>query len=87
MKTQMKTTSVALILATGMVIGGCAATAGAAWAERQPAMHTALDHLKAAEKALMVGTTDKGGHRVKALNHTRSAIKQTNKAIAFDNRH
>ena len=74
-----------LVLLTGMVIGGCATSA--AWAERQPAMYAALDHLRAARTALQNGSPDKGGHRVKAIDLTNLAIVQTKKAIAYDNRH
>jgi hypothetical protein len=59
----------------------------AASADQQPKMHDALDHLQAAERALQQATADKGGHRVKALELTRSAIVQVREGIKFDNRH
>jgi Spy/CpxP family protein refolding chaperone len=59
----------------------------AAGADPQPKMHDALDFLQSAERALQVATPDKGGHRVKALELTRSAIAQVREGIKFDNRH
>lgn len=60
--------------------------AGRATAD-QPAMQTALDHLRAAERALEGATNDKGGHRQNALEHTRKAIAETEKGMRFDRRH
>ncbi|HEY5951594.1 MAG TPA: hypothetical protein VIV40_39140 [Kofleriaceae bacterium] len=56
-------------------------------ADPQPKMHDALDHLQAAEQALQQATTDKGGHRKKALDLTRAALVQVREGIKFDNRH
>lgn len=53
----------------------------------QPAMQTALDHLRAAERSLESATNDKGGHRQNALAHTRKAIAETEKRMKFDRRH
>ena len=61
-------------------------SAGRASAD-QPAMATALDHLRAAENALEGATNDKGGHRKNALAHTRKAIAETEKGMRFDRRH
>ena len=41
-----------------------------AFADPQPKMQEALDHLKQAKAALQAATSDKGGHRVKAIEKT-----------------
>ena len=38
-----------------------------AFAEPQPKMKEALEHLRQAKAALQAATADKGGHRVKAI--------------------
>ena len=53
----------------------------------QPHMQAALDHLRAAKNELEKATTDKGGHRAKALTLTRDAIVQVEEGIKFDRRH
>jgi hypothetical protein len=60
-------------------------TAGRATAD-QPAMQTALDQLRSAERSLQNATDDKGGHRQQALKFTRKAIEQTEKGVRFDRR-
>lgn len=55
-------------------------------AEKQPHMKLALGHLKKAALQLDKASTDKGGHRAKALELTREALEQVNKGIAFDNK-
>lgn len=52
----------------------------------QPQMHAALQSLKDAERHLEKATTDKGGHRAKALELVRGAIAQVNRGIAYDRR-
>ena len=59
----------------------------AAQADRQPLMKDALGHLLNAKSSLDRATTDKGGHRVKALAAVNEAIEQTKKGIAFDTHH
>ncbi len=59
----------------------------AAFAEPQPHMKAALEHLKKAKEQLEKATADKGGHRVKALEHVTAAIEQTEKGVNFDNKH
>ncbi|MBN2432643.1 MAG: hypothetical protein JXQ27_14300 [Acidobacteria bacterium] len=54
--------------------------------ERQPQMQEALNNLRAAESHLVKATSDKGGHRVKALEHTRNAIQEVIKGLEYDNR-
>ncbi len=58
-----------------------------AHAERQPRMRAALDLLQKAESQLEKASHDKGGHRVKALAATRTAIAQVKKGIKHDNKH
>lgn len=75
-----------LILATLLVVvvswGGIRDSS----ADKQPLMKQALTHLVKAKKLLNKATHDKGGHRVKALAHTKSAIKQVKEGIKHDNR-
>ncbi len=58
-----------------------------AGAEPQPKMREALESLRSAKVALEVADHDKGGHRVKALELTNSAIEQVQAGLKFDNRH
>jgi len=58
-----------------------------AFADPQPKMKEALEHLKNAKAALQAASADKGGHRVKAIEKVNEAIEQTEKGIAFDNKH
>ena len=57
----------------------------AAHAEEQPHMESAAQLLKMAKEHLQLATTDKGGHRVKAISLVNDAIEQVQKGIAFDN--
>jgi hypothetical protein len=85
MRNPWKLTSFALIalLATAL---GRDALVGSVSADVQPKMHSALDHLRAAQTSLEHATHDKGGHRVKALALTKQAIDQVQAGIRFDNR-
>jgi hypothetical protein len=83
MRDPWKLTSLAL---TTMFVAGLGSSTPDVNADAQPKMHSALDHLRAAETALQNATHDKGGHRVKALAHTRQAIDQVRAGIKFDNR-
>ena len=58
-----------------------------ATAEPQPKMREALDELRSAAGKLEAADRDKGGHREKALELTRDAIRQVEEGIKFDNRH
>ena len=58
-----------------------------AFADPQPKMKEALEALKNAKAALKDATSDKGGHRVKAIELVDKAIEQVEKGIAFDNKH
>jgi hypothetical protein len=45
-------------------------------------MQAALNHLLDAQRNLQSATSEKGGHRVKALEYVGKAITETNKGIA-----
>jgi hypothetical protein len=74
-----------LVLAgfVGVVVGGAAM--GVASANRQPNMHSALDHLHKAKDFLQRAEHNKGGWRAAALSHTETAISETKRGIAFAN--
>ena len=59
----------------------------AAFAEPQPHMKAALEHLKKAKESLEKATADKGGHRAKAIELVNQAIEQTEKGVNFDDKH
>jgi hypothetical protein len=80
-----KISTYALTLALGAAAG--ASLMPRAHADEQPRMHSALEHLKAAKRALESASPDKGGHRVKAIQATVVAIKETEAGIDFDNKH
>lgn len=48
----------------------------------QPNMKAALDNLLAAKRHLEAATSDKGGHRVKAIDYVNRAIDEVNRGIA-----
>lgn len=52
----------------------------------QPQMKSALTSLKDAERHLEKASTDKGGHRTKALGLVREAIQEVNRGIVYDRR-
>jgi hypothetical protein len=55
--------------------------------QKQPQMHAALADLRDARDHLQAATSDKGGHRAKALALTKEAIDQVEKGIAYDQNH
>jgi hypothetical protein len=75
------------LVATGAATAAVAGLAGVtpARAEFQPRMQMALAALQNARAHLMMGSADKGGHRVKAIVRVDQAIAQVNLAIAYDN--
>ena len=79
-----KLSTLTLAAALGLVIA-TPSLKSQAQADPQPAMKLALEHLEAAQKSLEAGTSDKGGHRVKALKLTKKAISQVKAGIAYDN--
>jgi hypothetical protein len=84
MRNPWKLTSFALASMLAVSLGtGAFNTAGA---DVQPKMQEALTSLKAGLASLQAATHDKGGHRVKAIQLTKSAIEQVEKGIKFDNK-
>ncbi|RKH68538.1 hypothetical protein [Corallococcus llansteffanensis] len=77
--------SIVAATATVAFFLGCATNH--AYAERQPRMRDALAHLEAALSDLRAATSDKGGHRAKAISLTEQAISSVRDGIQFDNRH
>ena len=59
---------------------------GRASAVPQPNMEAALGHLEQAKAALEKAEHNKGGFRVKALDHVNQAIAATRDAIAIGNK-
>ena len=57
-----------------------------AFADKQPLMRGALNNLEQALNQLQKATSDKGGHRVKAIEHVKAAIAETKAGIEFDNK-
>ena len=53
----------------------------------QPHMAAALAALETAKSELAKAEHDKGGWRAAAATATETAIKETNRGIAFDNHH
>ena len=73
----------ASLLVVVLVVGFVAGQVSAA----QPMMQQALTHLRAAKRDLNKATSDKGGHRNRALELVDEAIEQVEKGIAYDRRH
>ena len=74
----------ALVMALG---GGFVSATPVDRQEKQPHMAAALSLLQNAHNQLEKATADKGGHRVKAMALTASAIEEVKAGIAFDNAH
>ncbi|RKH45749.1 hypothetical protein [Corallococcus sicarius] len=77
--------SLVVVSATAAFFLGC--FTNHAYADRQPRMRDALSHLESALADLRAANSDKGGHRVKAINLTEQAIASVRDGIQFDNRH
>ncbi len=84
MRNPWKLTTFVLIALLAVLFGSKAIDT--ATAEPQPRMQDALMHLQEAHNSLQNATSDKGGHRVKAMSATRQAIKQVEAGIRYDNR-
>lgn len=69
-----------------LVVLGAGFVAGRASAD-QPHMQAALGHLRSAKAELEAATSDKGGHRAKAIALTNDAIAQVERGIGYDRRH
>lgn len=76
-----------LLLAGALVIVVGGDMVRPANAEKQPHMAAALSQLESALSSLQKATADKGGHRVKAIGLTKSAIDETKQGIDHDNKH
>ena len=68
-----------LTLITGIVAGQALAD--------QPRMMQALDALRVARTNLQEASTDKGGHRERALELVNRAISEVEKGVQYDRRH
>lgn len=80
-----KLSTLALAGALTLVVSGPAVRDAAA--DPQPRMRAALDLLEKAQGELRAATADKGGHRVKAMQHTAAAIAEVKAGIDYDNKH
>jgi hypothetical protein len=82
---------VALALASVTFVGRSAKAApgGAAFYadEDQPHMEAAMQHLRQAQEELQRATSDKGGHRVRAVEFIKQAQSEINAGMHFDDRH
>jgi hypothetical protein len=85
MRNPWKLTSFALAALLSVSIGSGAFNSASA--DQQPKMLSALDSLKSAQSSLEAATSDKGGHRVKAISLTKQAITEVEKGMKFDNKH
>jgi hypothetical protein len=82
-----KASTLGLAAALALSVGTNLANAGPAVEGPQPHMKAALESLQAAKAQLDKASSDKGGHRAKAMVATKEAIEQVKKGIAFDNEH
>lgn len=57
----------------------------AQWASNQPYMQSALNSLVAAKSSLQKGTTNKGGHRLNAIDLVSQAIVEVQTGMAVAN--
>lgn len=55
--------------------------------EPQPEMAAAMQHLREAQQALQSASSDKGGHRVNALQLINQAMGEVQAGIQYDNTH
>jgi len=55
--------------------------------EDQPYMEAAMQHLRQAQEELQRGTSDKGGHRVRAIEFLKQAQSEVKAGMHFDDRH
>ncbi len=74
---------VVIIVSMCLVLGFAAGV----WAEKQPHMMAAIEHLRAAKEELNKASHDKGGHRDAAINAIEEAIHQVKEGIRFSERH
>jgi hypothetical protein len=81
-----KLSSFVLALVLLVFVGLHTIDSAAADPEPQGRMRVALKHLRVADAELRRATSDKGGHRAKAIELTGAAIDQVQRGIRFDNR-
>jgi hypothetical protein len=74
-----KITTVGLVVALGVVVGGDAVRTARA---QQANMEAAIAKLQEAKGALQHAADDKGGHREKAIALTEQAIEQARQGVA-----
>lgn len=74
-----KTIALALAVALGILLGRGSVTVAEAG---QGKMQGALSALEEAKRSLEAASTDKAGHRVKAVEATEHAIEETRAGIA-----
>ena len=74
---------VVIIVALCLIIGFAAGV----WAERQPHMRAALEHLRAARAELEAASHDKGGHKAAALKAIDQAIEHVREGMKYANTH
>lgn len=72
-------------IAVAATIALHAGNAGAQTGANQPHMQAALAALTTARAELHAGASNKGGHRVKAIEHVNAAITEVQAGIAYAN--
>jgi len=70
----------------GLAFATTSVLAVRAYAAAQPNMEAALGHLEAAKASLEKAEHNKGGFRVKAMEHVNQAITATREGIAIGNK-
>ena len=71
---------------TSLFIAATALLAPTSYAD-QPNMQSALAALQQARASLERASADKGGHRVKAIQHVDAAIAEVKAGMRFDRKH
>jgi hypothetical protein len=75
-------------LATALVVSGSfLASFLVGCASGQPHMRSALDHLFSARSELQAATTDKGGHRVRAIELINEAVSEVEHGMDYTLNH
>ena len=75
------------LLPVALLLTACPSVLAQGRNEFQPAMQSALQSLKQAEDSLRRATSDKGGHRVRALQIIEQAEREVQAGIVYDDRH
>jgi hypothetical protein len=78
-RTALRAALLTLVLAVGFIAGHLSAA--------QPHMQAAVKQLRAARASLNKASSDKGGHRNRALALINDAIDEVERGIAFDRKH